>query len=186
MQTKELTFRALKSGFRHIDTANQRKHYNESAVGEGLQEFILQHGIARKEVFIQTKFTHVNGQDHRLPYNVADSIFEQVKQSCSSSLNHLGLTFIDSFILHGPLTNINLCEYDWEAWHAMETIFNEGKVQALGISNVNLTQLQTLYNGALVKPTFVQNRCYASTYWDRDIRLFWKVNNILYQGGIEP
>ena len=138
--------------------------------------------MTREEIFIQTKFTHVNGQDHQLPYNVADPIFEQVKQSFSSSLNHLRLTFIDSFILHGPLTTINFCEHDWEAWHAMESIFNEGKIHALGISNVNLKQLKTLYRGALVKPTFVQNRCYASTHWDRDVRLFCKANKISYQG----
>ena len=64
----------------------------------------------------------------------------------------------------------------------MEELFKEGKIKYLGISNVNLDQLKELWEKAEIKPTFVQNRCYASSKWDQDIRKFCLQNNIIYQG----
>src|SRR3954470_9934204 len=68
--TESLVFGALTAGFRGLDTANQRKHYDEAGVGRGLAR-ALHGGIRRDELFIQTKFTHLAGQDHRLPYDAA-------------------------------------------------------------------------------------------------------------------
>src|SRR5262245_16592151 len=95
-RTEELTRTALASGFRGIDTANQRKHYVEEAVGAALAAS----GVPRGEVFLQTKFTYARGQDHRLPYDPSAKIADQVRQSCQSSLAHLGVDSIDAFLLH--------------------------------------------------------------------------------------
>ncbi|MEL6548442.1 MAG: aldo/keto reductase, partial [Myxococcota bacterium] len=68
-QTSRLVSEALRAGFRGIDTANQRKHYDEEGVGLGLQEFLSHAPISRDDLFLQTKFTYRPGQDHRLPYD---------------------------------------------------------------------------------------------------------------------
>ena len=64
----------------------------------------------------------------------------------------------------------------------MEELYNNGSVHYIGISNVNLNQLKSLYKNANVKPTFVQNRCYALSGWDRDIRNYCNEKGIKYQG----
>src|SRR6202041_3461526 len=98
-RTAALTELALRVGFRAIDTANQRKHYFEAGVGEGLAA-AYRAGITRDELFLQTKFPYQRGQDHRLPYDPAAGLAVQVAQSLASSLEHLGTDHIDSFVLH--------------------------------------------------------------------------------------
>ena len=88
-RTATLTERALRAGFRGIDTANQRKHYFEAAVGEAVVAAINEGLVTRQEVFLQTKFTYQRGQDHRLPYDPQASLAAQVSQSLASSLEHL-------------------------------------------------------------------------------------------------
>jgi diketogulonate reductase-like aldo/keto reductase len=69
--TADLVTKALKTGFRAIDTACQPKHYNEPGVGQGIQES----GVPRDQLFIQTKFTSLNGQDPtNIPYNPKDNL----------------------------------------------------------------------------------------------------------------
>lgn len=68
-QTQRLTLLALQHGFRGIDTANQRRHYHEAAVGEAIREAIAGALLTRDDLFLQTKFTFRRGQDHRLPYD---------------------------------------------------------------------------------------------------------------------
>src|SRR5688572_9311594 len=70
-RTSPLVTAALQAGFRGIDTANQRKHYHEVAVGEAVQAAIKEGLVQREDLFLQTKFTHIGGQDHRLPYDPA-------------------------------------------------------------------------------------------------------------------
>ena len=86
--TQALTELAIPQGFRGIDTANQRKHYNEAAVGAAMATSIAEDHVTREDLFIQTKFTFQAGQDHRLPYDPTASIEVQVAQSCASSLEH--------------------------------------------------------------------------------------------------
>src|ERR1700733_3600957 len=81
-----LTELALKSGFRGIDTANQRRHYFEAGVGEGLAAAYRAGVVTRADLFLQTKFTYQDGQDHRLPYDPAASLSTQVAQSLAGSL----------------------------------------------------------------------------------------------------
>ncbi len=100
--TQELTELAIAQGFRGIDTANQRKHYDEAAVGRGITAAMAGGQIARDDLFLQTKYTFRRGQDHRLPYNPAAPIPTQVEESFASSLEHLGVDRIDSYLLHGP------------------------------------------------------------------------------------
>lgn len=173
---------ALTAGFRGIDTANQRKHYFELGVGSALQKCFSEGRISRQDIFLQTKFTSIHGQDQRLPYNPNDSLTNQVKQSFSSSLEHLHTDYLDSYVLHGPTYTRGLTSSDWEIWNSMENIQQEGKIKYLGMSNVNLEQLQLLYQGAKIRPKFVQNRCFAHTGWDKEIRKFCKENGIVYQG----
>ncbi|MCE9606592.1 MAG: aldo/keto reductase [Planctomycetia bacterium] len=181
-ETKRLVALALQQGFRGIDTANQRKHYHEAAVGEAIAEAIAAGLITRDDLFLQTKFTFQAGQDHRLPYDPAASVVAQVAQSFESSLKHLGLEKIDSYVLHGPSKRVGLAAPDWEAWRAMEALHADGRAGLLGISNVSAAQLKLLCEKAKVRPSFVQNRCFAVQGWDRDIRKFCRANEIVYQG----
>ena len=181
-ETARLTALALGQGFRGIDTANQPKHYHEAGVGRGIEDAVKSGLVARDDLFLQTKFTHRRGQDHRLPYDPEAPIADQVAQSFARSLENLGLDTIDSFVLHGPTSRTGLGPDDWAAWRAMEAIHASGRARLLGISNVTLEQLQSLCNEARVRPHFVQNRCYAVQGWDRRIRRFCAANGAVYQG----
>lgn len=182
VQTERLTILALTQGFRGIDTANQRKHYDEASVGKAIQSAIAEGLVRRDDLFLQTKFTFQRGQDDRLPYDPQATIPVQVEQSFASSLQHLGTDRIDSYVLHGPSRRVGLTTDDWSAWRAMEAIHDSGRVRLLGVSNVSLEQLTTLCQSARIPPRFVQNRCYAIQAWDRDIRKFCTDHGIVYQG----
>ncbi len=181
-ETQRLTNLALQSGFRGIDTANQRRHYDEAAVGRVVAALVERGSVTKDELFLQTKFTFRPGQDHRLPYDPSAPIATQVEQSFASSLDHLGIGMIDSYLLHGPMQRSGLTQSDWEAWRAMEAIHDSGRTRFLGVSNVSLEQLQRLCQNARVCPRFVQNRCYASRGWDRAVREFCASAKLIYQG----
>ena len=181
-ETRRLTELALQQGFRGIDTANQRRHYHEAAVGQAVAAAIASGVVVRGKLFLQTKFTFRGGQDERLPYDPRAPIPTQVEQSFASSLQHLGTDNIDSYVLHGPTTRAGLSRDDWAAWRAMEAIHTSGRARLLGVSNVTLDQLQRLCDGARVRPRFVQNRCYAVQGWDRAVRDFCCANGMVYQG----
>lgn len=180
-RTAELTELALAQGFRGIDTANQRKHYFEAAVGDAVAAAIARGEVRREDVFLQTKFTAIGGQDRRLPYDADADTATQVRQSAAASLTHLRTDVIDSFVLHGPSFRHGVAREDAEAWQAMEALHDAGTVRLLGVSNVSLDQLAEFHRQARVKPAFVQNRCFASTGWDRDVRAFSGANAIVYQ-----
>ncbi len=181
-RTAELTELALRAGFRGIDTANQRRHYFEAGVGEGLAAAYRAGIVTRKDLFLQTKFTYQDGQDHRLPYDPSASLSQQVAQSLASSLEHLGTDYVDSFVLHGPSSHYNWTTDDAETWEAMARERDAGRTRLLGVSNVALTHLEQMLGYHKEKPAFVQNRCYARLGWDRDVRELCRKNNILYQG----
>jgi diketogulonate reductase-like aldo/keto reductase len=181
-ETARLVRLALDAGFRAIDTANQRRHYVEADVGSALAAALAAGGLARQDVFVQTKFTYVGGQDHRLPYDPRAPLARQVEQSCASSLQHLGVDYLDAYLLHGPSVSHGLSADDWETWEAMERLHAAGTARLLGVSNVNLGQLEELYAEAAIKPAIVQNRCFASLGWDHDVRRFCGERGILYQG----
>jgi diketogulonate reductase-like aldo/keto reductase len=180
-RTERLTRFALEAGFTGIDTANQRKHYFEAGAGAAIRGAIQAGITSREQLFLQTKFTAVDGQDQRLPYDARATTAEQVRQSFESSLEHLGTDYLDSYVLHGPSRSRGLAPADWEAWRAMEQLVREGRVRRLGVSNVTLEQLRLLAEDAEMPPAFVQNRCYARTLWDREVRVFAAKHGIVYQ-----
>jgi diketogulonate reductase-like aldo/keto reductase len=181
-RTEALTTLALEAGFRGIDTANQRKHYFEVAVGKAVQAAIAARKLTRAELFLQTKFTFQDGQDQRLPYDPKAPIATQVRQSFESSLEHFGTDYLDSFVLHGPSSRGSLTSADIEAWRAIEALQSEGKTRYIGVSNFTLAQLDELLKLARVAPRFLQNRCYARTGWDRDVRRKCSEHGVVYQG----
>ena len=181
-RTEELTRFALEAGFRGIDTANQRRHYFEDGVGAAVEDALRAGALGREDLFLQTKFTSVHGQDARIPYDPAADEATQVRQSLEISLAHLGTDHVDSYVLHGPTTLRGISATDWMVWRAMEALQREGKALLIGLSNVALDQVAAIHEGALVKPAFVQNRCFASTGWDREVRAFCVHHGIAYQG----
>jgi diketogulonate reductase-like aldo/keto reductase len=181
-RTAALTELAIRAGFRAIDTANQRRHYFEAGVGEGLASAYRSGLVTRADLFLQTKFTYQRGQDHRLPYDPAASLSVQVTQSLASSLEHHATDYVDSFVLHGPSSAYDWTESDAEVWEAMVNERNASRTRLLGVSNVSLTHLEQMASTHQEAPAFVQNRCFARLGWDRDIRAFCQERKIVYQG----
>ena len=179
--TTQLVQLAVTSGFTAIDTANQLIHYQEALVGDALLALADQ-GTPRSSLFLQTKFTPVNGQDHRTPYDPIAAVSSQVQQSFDSSLQHLHTDYLDSYVLHGPYSRYGLGKEDWEVWTTMEGFYQSGRTKMLGISNVSGAQLAALCEKASVKPMVVQNRCYAIMAWDKEVRDICETHGIIYQG----
>lgn len=179
--TTQLVQLAVAVGFTAIDTANQLIHYQEALVGDALLA-LAQQGVTRDRLFLQTKFTPTNGQDHRTPYDASANLATQVTQSFDSSLAHLHTDYLDSYVLHGPYQRRGLGDADMEVWAAIERIYRSGKTKTIGISNVTAEQLTQLCAQAAVKPMMVQNRCYAAFGWDKEVREICRAHGIIYQG----
>ncbi|KAL8269796.1 hypothetical protein Esti_006275 [Eimeria stiedai] len=201
-RTKELCVMAMREGFRGFDTACQPKHYNQRGLGEAIAEATSQLNLKREELFIQTKYTPVDGQDpHKIPYDPRLPIREQVAASiqvcpqhfasgfpleengvCLNpmvSLQELGVSYIDAVLLHSPLDTL---EQTIEAWRGLESAVDEGYVRTLGISNCySLEFLQNLYAAARVKPVLIQNRFYPASGYDVALRAWCRENGITYQ-----
>src|SRR6202051_2532488 len=181
-RTAALVELALRMGFRGIDTANQRRHYFEAGVGQGLAAAYRAGTVTRADLFLQTKFTYRPGQDDRLPYYPTATLSVQVAQSMASSLQHLGTDYVDSYVLHGPSSGYDWADADAEVWDAMKNERDAGHTRVFGVSNVSIRHLQQMEDLGVELPAFVQNRCYARLGWDRDMRLFCRERKIVYQG----
>ena len=173
--TESLVRTAILQGFRGIDTACQPKHYHEAGVGAGWSG-----SLARADLYLQTKFTSVSGQDPaRIPYDAKAPLAEQVRQSLAVSLRNLGTDYLDCLVLHSPLPSTR---QTLEVWRTMESLVESREVRQLGISNCyRLGELEALFDSARYKPAVVQNRFYADTGYDREIRAFCRQHGILYQ-----
>ena len=91
--TEHLVATAIRQGFRGLDTACQPKHYEEAGVGTGIAAALAQ-GLTRDDLYLQTKFTPLSGQDpQRIPYDPAAALSQQVAQSCEVSLQNLPVVF---------------------------------------------------------------------------------------------
>ena len=181
-RTAALTELAIRTGFRAIDTANQRRHYVEAAVGEALAKLYRAGVVKREGLFLQTKFTYLPGQDHRLPYDRNAPLATQVAQSMASSLEHLGTDYVDSYVLHGPASGMGWTQLDAEVWQAMTKEREAGRAHVIGVSNVSLRHLQQMTAAHGEAPVFVQNRCFAIRAWDREVREFCREHGVVYQG----
>jgi diketogulonate reductase-like aldo/keto reductase len=178
-RTEALVRTAIELGFRGIDTAGQPKHYDEAGVGAGVAACLNDH-LRRADLYLQTKFTPLPGHDpKRIPYDPKAPLAEQVAQSFKSSLHNLRTDYVDCLILHSPMDDARQAA---EVWKAMESIFDNGGARQLGISNCySLAYLETLHRTMRVKPAVVQNRFYAESGYDREIRAFCRSHEIIYQ-----
>lgn len=179
-RTADLVSQAIHSGFRFIDTACQPKHYNEAGVGQGWTTAAKELGLQREDFFLQTKFTSLKGQDpKRLPYNRDDSLEDQVKTSLQVSLKNLQTAYLDSLVLHSPLSTL---ERTMTVWRTMESFVDDGRVKQLGISNCyDYDFFQSLYDQARIKPKVLQNRFYHESNFDTALRAFCQNNDVTYQ-----
>lgn len=171
---------AIRSGFRFIDTACQPKHYNEPGVGEGIVTAMKELNLSREDLYIQTKFTSLDGQDeNRIPYDPDADLEAQVLESVDVSLHNLKTTYLDSLLMHSPMRSR---EDTLRVWRVFESLVDDGKVRHIGISNCyNLDVLIFLFDNARIKPSHVQNRFYSESEFDIELRGYCHDNNILYQ-----
>ncbi|KAK5157109.1 hypothetical protein LTS14_004627 [Recurvomyces mirabilis] len=185
-RTRDLVRQAVLAGFRGVDTAAQPKHYREDLVAQGIADAMKAGSINREQLYVQTKYTSVVGQDPRnMPYNPQSSITDQVKESVESSLRNFSIistskdeTYLDCLVMHSPLPSQAQTQ---EAWRAMES-YVPHTIRTLGISNIyDLLELKKLYEHASIKPSVVQNRFYRDTGYDAGVRAFCEANNIVYQ-----
>ena len=112
LECEQAVLNALNTGYRLIDTA--AVYGNEESVGRAIGKSI----VKRQDIFVTTKF---------LP---AEPAYDKAKLSCDTSLKKLGLDYIDLYLMHLPQGDIN------SAWRAMEDLYQEGKVRAIGVSNL--------------------------------------------------
>jgi diketogulonate reductase-like aldo/keto reductase len=177
--TRRLVQIAIQSGFRGIDTACQPKHYDEAGVGAGVAA-CLKLGLARRDLYLQTKFTDLSGQDPlRIPYDLRASLPEQVAQSFAASLRNLQTDYLDCLVLHSPLPT---AEQTLAVWRALESLVDAGGVRQLGISNCYaLADIEHLWHHSRIKPAVIQNRFHAETGYDVEIRAFCARRQIIYQ-----
>jgi diketogulonate reductase-like aldo/keto reductase len=178
-ETERLVRRAIEVGFRGIDTACQPKHYNEAGVGAGIAA-CLGARLRRADLYIQTKFTPLSGQEPRqIPYDSSASLAEQVAQSGAQSLTNLRTDYLDCLLLHSPLPDAHEM---LEVWRAMEKLVDAGATRRLGISNcTRVEQLKAVCDAARIQPSVLQNRFHAESEYDRRLRDFCGPRNIVYQ-----
>ena len=178
-ETQRLVRLAIQNGFRGIDTACQPKHYDEPGVGAGIAAS-LKKGLTRADLYLQTKFISLSGQDpKRIPYDSMAPLPQQVAQSVAASLKNLQTDYLDCVLLHSPMPTAT---QDLAVWRALETLVDTGLVRQLGISNCyRLDLLEALFNASRIKPTVLQNRFYAETDYDVPLREFCRKHGITYQ-----
>ncbi|KAI2468232.1 Aldo/keto reductase [Annulohypoxylon bovei var. microspora] len=184
-KTNDLVYLALKSGFRGIDTAAQPRHYKEPLVGAAVRRAVAEGIVKRSDLFIQTKFTSIDGQDLKdLPYDPLGSVEEQVHASVASSLQSFTCTdseapYIDSLVLHSPLGTLS---DTIKAWKALET-YVPHTIRQLGISNTppKLVEVLCSSDDITIPPACVQNRFYPHMQWEVELRSFLRTKGIIFQ-----
>lgn len=179
-RTADLVELAVRSGFRAIDTACQPKHYFEKGVGDALAKLYESSFVKREDMFLQTKFTSVDGQDpSSIPYDPKSSLEDQVRQSFAVSLRNLRTDYIDSLVMHSPMRHM---ADTLLVWRVFESLVDRGQVKSIGLSNTyDLNELRQIYDAARIKPKYLQNRFYRKTGFDRAVREFCKEKGMVYQ-----
>ena len=170
---------AVAAGFRGIDTACQPKHYHEAGVGDALVQLQAE-GVERDSLWIQTKFTPLAGQDPaNCPYEKFTSLENQVAESVATSLRNLRVECVDCLLLHSPLpTHRDTVR----VWRAMEKAVAAGRAKTLGVCNMyDPTAFRRLHEDAAVKPSVLQNRFYAQSGYDAELRQMCEARGVRYQ-----
>jgi len=159
-ETRAAVEAALSAGYRHVDTA--AAYGNENEVGEAVRNS----GVVREEVFIETKIW------------ISDYGYDETLHGFEKSARKLGLEQIDLLILHQPLPT----HFDrtLEAYRALETLFNEGKVRAIGVSNFMVDHLTKLLQKATVVPAVNQIEVHPY-FQQRQVQALHAKNGILTQ-----
>lgn len=145
---------ALKAGYRHIDTA--AIYQNEESVGQAIKD----NGVPREEMFVTTKLWN------------SQQTYEQTRQALEKSIEKLGLDYLDLYLIHWPNPK-PLRENDaWktrnaEVWRAMEDLYQEGKIRAIGVSNFLPHHLDALLETATIVPAVNQVRLAPGVYQDQ-------------------
>nr|WP_201317815.1 aldo/keto reductase [Paenibacillus sp. EPM92] len=124
---------AIQHGYRSIDTAAIYK--NERSVGQGIHEGLQEANLSREDLFVTSKVWN------------ADLGYESTLAAYEASLNKLGLAYLDLYLIHWPVQG----KYK-EAWRALETLYKEGRVKAIGVSNFQIHHLEDLMKEAEIKP----------------------------------
>jgi methylglyoxal/glyoxal reductase len=124
---------AIKHGYRSVDTATI--YGNEVGVGQGIREGMKKAGISREDLFVTSKVWNT------------DLGYESTLAAYETSLNKLGLEYLDLYLIHWPVEG----KYK-DAWRALETLYKEGRVKAIGVSNFQIHHLEDLMQDAEIKP----------------------------------
>ena len=112
---KDVVLNAIRTGYRLIDTASSYK--NEEAVGQAIKEAVAAGLVKREELFITTKAY------------IQEMGYDNLKEAFARSLDKLGLDYLDLYLIHMPLGDY------YGAWRAMEELYAEGKIRAIGVCN---------------------------------------------------
>ena len=132
---------AIKAGYRHIDTASFYK--NEENVGNGINEGLKITGLKREDIFVTTKVWNT------------EQGYENTLHAFNNSLQRLNMDYVDLYLIHWPVTKDYADEWQnriKETWKAMEKLYNEGKIRAIGVSNFLVHHLEELILGCEIKP----------------------------------
>lgn len=127
-QCKQAVLDALKTGYRLIDTA--AAYLNEEAVGEAIRES----GVPREDLFITTKLW------------IQDAGYDNAKKAFETSLNKLGLEYLDLYLIHQPMSDY------YGSWRAMEELYEAGRIRAIGVCNFYPERLADLCMNAKITP----------------------------------
>lgn len=149
---------AIVHGYRSIDTA--AIYGNEEGVGKGIREGIKAAGIERSDVFVTSKVWN------------ADLGYEATLQAYETSLEKLGTGYLDLYLIHWPVEG----KYK-EAWRALETLYKEGRVKAIGVSNFQIHHLEELMKDAEIKPVVNQVE-YHPRLTQKELQAFCQANDI--------
>ncbi|SEM71722.1 Aldo/keto reductase [Paenisporosarcina quisquiliarum] len=149
---------AIKHGYRSIDTASI--YGNEVGVGQGIRKGIEEGNVAREELFITSKVWN-----SELGYEETIAAYEE-------SLAKLGLEYLDLYLIHWPVEG----KFK-EAWKALETLYKEGRVKAIGVSNFQIHHLEELMMDAEINPMVNQVE-YHPRLTQKELQKFCKEQNI--------